>query len=289
MTTTMTYAPTSVRLASIGNDRAAVTDLAGFAAWIKALPETRHTRELDREWCGGMTFAEARTAIDTGDMAGVAASDRLLEQFEKDLHPSAAWRTFSVVAGGAPNVGAFLAGSPVAMRQRRRVVDAAAPLTVFVDTVSSGGISAGDLKKRGAAILALVRALSGVRPVTVYAVAAMQQHGCANSWIMVRLDQPLDLARAAFALAHPAFARGLAYEAGPRLVGKEATGNLHWAFTDVAKYRRVARDTFAGIVGATPEDCLFLAPPHSHDASITDGAAWVKDMLAQHGGAPREE
>jgi hypothetical protein len=235
-----------------------------------------------------MKFNAAREAIAHGDMAGVSASDRLLQKFEADLHPSHGWDTFNVVAGGAPNVGAYLAGSPVAMRQRRRVVDVASPLTIFCDVVSSGGIEAGDLQKRGAAVLALVRALSNVRPVTVYAVAAMQQHGCANSWIAVSLDQPLDLARAAFALAHPAFARALMYEAGPRLHGKEATGNLHWAFGDVSKYRKVARERWAALVQANPDDCLFLAPPHMDDASIRDGAQWVKDMLAKHGGTAPE-
>jgi hypothetical protein len=286
---TPTYLPEGTRVIDAADgDRAVVTDLGGFATWANALPETPHMRGLDRKWAGGMTYSDAARAIAHGDMAGVEASDRLLSAFEADMHPTPTWRTFGTVAGGAPNVGAYLAGSPVAMRQRRRVVDAAAPLTVFVDTVSSGGIEAEDLRKRGVAVLALVRALSNVRPVTVYAVAAMQHHGCANSWIAVSLDQPLDLARAAFALAHPAFARALMYEAGPRLHGKEANGSLHWAFADVNKYRAVARDRWAALVQAAPEDCLYLAPPHMDDAAIRDGAQWVRDTLAKHGGAAPE-
>jgi hypothetical protein len=282
--TTMTYAPASVRIASRGADQIAVTDLSGFADWIEALPETAHTRSVDRAWCGGMDYRAARSAVRHGDMAGVAASDALLARFESDLHPTAAWRTIPAVAGGAANVGAYLAGSPVAMRQRRRVIRAENPLTVLVDVVSSAGISAKDLQKRGAAALALVRVLSATRAVSVYAVAGMQQHGKANSFIAVRLEQPLDLARAAFALAHPAFGRALTYEAGPRLVGCEATGSLHWAWRDIGKYRHKARDLYAGALGLNPQDCLFLPPPHMDDQSIRDGAAWLKDMVATWGG-----
>lgn len=285
---TMTYAPASVRIASRGADQIAMTDLSGFAAWIEALPETAHTRDLRTDWVGGMTYRDARAAVRHGDVAGVAASDALLARFEADIHPTQSFRTFAAIAGGAPNVAAYLAGSPMSMRQRRRVVRAENPLSIFVDVVSSAGISAKDLQKRGAAALALVRVLSATRAVSVYAVAGMQQHGQANSFIAVRLDQPLDLARAAFALAHPAFGRALTYEAGPRLVGCEATGNLHWAWRDIGKYRREARDLYAGALGLNPQDCLFLPPPHTDDQSIRDGAAWLKDMVATWGGEAAE-
>lgn len=285
---TTTYAPASVRIAQRGADQIAVTDLSGFASWIEALPETDHTRGLRTQWVGGMTYRTARAAVRRGDMDGVAASDALLARFEADMHPTAAWRTIPAVAGGAPNVGAFLAGSPLAMRQRRRVVRAENPLSVFVDVVSSGGISPKDLQKRGAAALALVRVLSATRAVSVYAVAGMQQHGKANSFIVVRLDQPFDLARAAFALAHPAFGRALTYEAGPRLVGCEATGNLHWAWQDIGRYRREARNLYAETLGLDPADCLFIPPPHLNDQSIRDGAAWLKGMVAKWGGETAE-
>jgi hypothetical protein len=48
--------------------------------------------------------------------------------------------------------------------------------------------------------------------------------------------------------------------------------------------KREARDLYAGALGLNPQDCLFLPPPHTDDQSIRDGAAWLKDMVAKHGG-----
>lgn len=281
--------PAAVRVAQVKGGPCAVTDLSGFAAAVQALPVTDYLRSLDKGWCGGMGFEAARSAIAAGDIAGVAASDALLSRFEEEHRPTLGWRVIPAVAGGAPNVGAHLAGSPVAMRQRRRVAQQGNPLTVFVDTVSSGGIDAADLKKRGAAALALVRVLSTSRPVTLYAVAGGQHHGTTGGqFCMVRLDQPLDLARAAFALAHPAFARALAYEVLPRLAGKQGNGSLHWAWGDVKVYRAKARDLYASAVGADPADCLYVPPPFYTDKAITDGAGWLRDMIGQYGGEARE-
>ena len=162
-------------------------------------------------------------------------------------------------------------------------------MTVFCDIVSSGGIGAKQLQKRGAAVLALVRALSVNRPVTVYAVAGMKDsRAYGSAFVMVNIPQPLDLARAAFMLAHPASARQLAYACGPRLHRHDANGSLHWAWSDCDKYRRVGCKLYADAIGADAGDCLFVPPPHMNDAVLDNPSKWLADMMKKYGGALEE-
>lgn len=265
-----------------GNDAIAVADTDGFAAEAK-----KHPRTLDTDWCGGMTYDQAARAAYAGDAIGAASSDKLMSEFEKLAPVSRRWRTIDTVAGGAPNIGAYLAGSPLAMRRRQRELDQGAPLTIFCDVMSSAGIKATALKKRGAAVLALVRVLGASRPVTVYMVGG---DGSAStkpaSFCLVRMDSPLDVSRAAFFLGHPGAARGLLYSVLKNAVGPQEISTGVWAWGDNKKYVQHAPAIYANAIGANVDECLYLAPPHLSDPAIVDPAKWVLDMLAQHGGAP---
>lgn len=265
-----------------GNDYIAVADTDGFAA-----EAAKHPRDHDPTWLGGMTYAQAAKAAYAGDPAGVAASDKLMAEFEALAPVSRKWRTIDTVAGGAPNIGAYLAGSPLAMRRRQRELSQGAPLTIFCDVLSSAVIQARDLKKRGAAILALVRVLGAARPVTVYMVGGDGSTSSRPSaFCMVRMDNPLDLSRAAFFLGHPGAARGLLYSTLRHAVGPHEISTGTWAWGSVTKYREHAPKIFADAIGADMAECLYLAPPHATDKEITNPGQWVLDMLAAHGGAP---
>lgn len=272
-----------------GNDFIAVADTDGFAEIARTV--SPFSGFVEGAWMGGMSYNEACHAAYAGDAAGVAASDRLLADFEALAPAARRWRTIDTVSGGAPNVGAYLAGSPLAMRRRQRELDQGAPLTIFVDAVSSASIKASHLKKRGAAVLALVRVLGAVRPVTVYMVAGGGSRAAGNkpsAFVMVRMDSPLDVSRAAFFLGHPGAGRGLAYAIMRKAVapGQEDVFTGSWAWGDVNRYRTHAVSVYANAIGATPDDCLYLAPPHADDPAIANPSKWVLDMLAQHGGAP---
>lgn len=270
-----------------GNDAMAVADTDGFSEVAKTVPLFSGSSE--GEWMGGMSYKEACHAAYAGDPAGVAASDKLMSEFEALAPVSRRWRTIDTVAGGAPNIGAYLAGSPLAMRRRQRELDQGAPLTIFVDAVSSAGIEAKDLKKRGAAVLALVRVLGAVRPVTVYMVAGGGSFGDGPAaFVMVRMDNPLDLSRAAFFLGHPGAGRGLAYSIMGKAVDPKRAGIYtgSWAWGNNKKYVQHAPAIYANAIGANVDECLYLSPPHLSDPAIENPSKWVLDMLAKHGGAP---
>lgn len=227
-------------------------------------------------WRGGLTATEAVRRSHSGDMARVAPSDALLSRFERFgfASPRRAW--VNDVTGALPDVQAYLAGHPLAMRRRVKIDDTAAPLAVVVDLSSSQSVKASDLEKRGAAILALVRILSARRPVELWAGCALDSRDGGASVCLARIDTaPLDLARAAFVLVGAAFPRHICYGLGKGLDG--FTGG--WPYHSHTISRTMLRDMLAP---AFPHvsDMLCVPAAHSDDQIHKNPEAWIEARLA---------
>ena len=77
-------------------------DLPGFADFAEQLPaEKQKVGKEGTRWWGGMTYQQSVTALRDGDMSGVAASDKLLEEMETLVPVSQSWRTHNSVVGCA--------------------------------------------------------------------------------------------------------------------------------------------------------------------------------------------
>ena len=266
-----------VRYSAAGNGKVAVIDtIDAFAEYYSGY--TGRDR-WDYSWMGGLTRSQAILAARNGHQPSVASSDEYMGKFEELAFQARKWTTVDAVAGGAPNVGAYLAGSPVSMRRRQRVMNDFAPLTIFLDVVSSGGISAEYLKKRGAAVLALVRMLGATRPVQLYAVGGLG--GRRNGYIMVKMPEVADLGRSAFMMAHPAAARGMLYACAHR-VEEGVKGS--WAFHSVEAYRHNGLKIYAEAIGAPEADCLYVPPPYLGEQDLVP-EKWLPEMLAKYGAA----
>lgn len=243
---------------------------------------------------GGKDKYQALDAMTRGDLEAVEQSERLMAQFEVMNMPSKVWKTEDAVCGGVANVGAYLAGSPVCMRQRRRSEAVASPLSIVVDVSCSSGISADDMKKRGAAILALVRFLGVSRPVNVFImISGTRSAGHDACFHIIKLESsPLDLARAAYALAHPSVYRTLGR---PALTADTETGaeegRWRWAYSEASigteTFRKHARKILSRFT-TEAEEAVLVPMAHLGDQAISNPAQWVKDMLAKYGGATVE-
>jgi len=270
-------------------DKSVIFDsLAEFADYACALRVDNKDRTRGRDWDSGQSYNDATRLCRTGDLNKVAPSDAFMRKFEDIIgFESRQFRVVNDVAGGVPNIGAYLAGNPINMRRRARVMSEQAPLNVVVDLVSSGGITAKDLERRGAAVLALVRLLSAVRPVNLYAVACGLPHGVhgyTSVGFAVRIDTaPLDLARAAHVLGSPAVPRNVMYRAMDVEAGMPHESSTHWAFNDVNYYREHGAEYWQRVLGT--EECLFLAPPYVTDEAISDPEKFIRDKLAKYGTA----
>jgi hypothetical protein len=268
-------------------DRAVIFDtMSELAARIDA--GAISSRSWGDSWLGGLTKADAAHFSREGEMARVSASDAFLAKLEDKFEfTSHRFQTVDAIAGGVPNVAAYLANAPLAMRRRHRVADDLAPLTIVVDTTSSGGVGADKLEKRGAAILALVRLLSARRPVTLYAGNAMGNSRADKDGfnaVLTRIETaPLDLARAAFLLGHPGAARGIGYGVVVNEFGG-SDGHIPWPYDNHELARKSAPE-FYGRVFPNSE-ILCLPPVFVKDPAIDTPEIWLADMLAKFGGLP---
>ncbi len=261
-----------------------VCDLPGFAAFADRLPTDK--RAGSEQWWGGMTYDQSLLALRHGDLSGVAASDKLLREMEALIPVSRSWRSVNSVIGACPNVPHYLAGNPYNMRLKRRCTTATAPLSIFAELVASSRISTATCRRRGAAILALVRLLANLRPVELWCVIAIGQKNSRSS-ICVRLDTtPLDLARSAHVLTHPSVFRAIGYKSLEHAFYSRGW-NGDWAFGDHGLHVRTAADSYQRLL-RPGSDVLFIPPVHLQDVYLTEPAKWLRTMIERHGGVPLE-
>jgi hypothetical protein len=172
------------------------------------------------------------------------------------------------------------------MRRRARVMHEQAPLSIVVDIASSAGIEAKQIEKRGAAILALVRALSAVRPVELWAgvSASPSSLKAKGAWhVFSRIDTaPLDLARAAHVLCCPAVARSMLYALVHKYAGDETEASLSWPYGDHEFSRKHGREMVGRVMGGG--DVFYIAPPYVSDALVDKPDAWLADAIQTWGG-----
>lgn len=223
-----------------------------------------------------------------GDSRLVTQSDAMLDRMESTVGFEARrWRAVDCVAGGAPNVAAFLAGSPMAMRRRVRVLGAAAPLTIAVEMTVSADAKPAEIARRGAAALALARIAAASRPVTLWGFYGAQENG-PHAAFAVRIETaPLDLARAAWLLCSTEACRRAALSICAVVGGWPAE-------SEDAQWMDDHDKTFAAILPTiTGADDLVrvagLNTTEGRDAFASDAAAaaWVQSMLTLHGAVER--
>lgn len=264
-------------------------DVTSFVERAKRVDASNHNRSQctkNNDWSGKMDYDTSLRYATTGDLSGVAASDKWLSKFESLSATRQAWQTVLDVTGSMPNIPAVLTGHPLSMRRRVRVLTETAPLAVCVDLVSSAGVEAKDLQKRGALILALVRALSATRPVELWCGGSALPYGTKDTHhVWFRLDTaPLDLARAAHLMTSPSVSRGLIYAT----LSDEAKGEagLRWPYDNHTWSRANMRPVLSRVIGT--EDMLCIAAPHYADELVNQPETWFDNMLKQYGGVEHD-
>lgn len=116
---------------------------------------------------------------------------------------------------GVLDYGAMEAGDPMCMYGTTITETDRAPIGIYIDNWISCTIPNEVIERRGSAVLALVLALSIYRPVMckyVSAAGASFDYQNDNIQLLPVPTHPMDLGRAAFMLADPAFTRAGMYQ-----------------------------------------------------------------------------
>lgn len=233
-----------------------------------------------RSWAGGTT-QEAEAWARNGKPELVALSDAIMAKLESAVEAivTPKRRTIDDMAGSVPNIPAFIAGLPCAMRRTIRDESNHTPLCAMVDIGASAAITKDVMTARGAAILALVRMLSARRAIELYAATTNGQlFGRAKGarYLVAPLDSaPLDTGRAAFVLCDPAAPRALFY---PRTIDFD---DGPWPYfrgaLSVSEMVAVFKQAFPG------KELLCIPGARRDDTLISNPEAWVLEKLRQYG------
>lgn len=178
---------------------------------------------------GGVKYDEAVEMAKHGWAEGRTAVARLSADITHRIgHAIKTPHLEYAVVGDMPDVGAFIAGVPEHMLSLEDGPGAGRIVKLVVAIGAPGSISAQEIRARGSVAVALVDALesAGIRCEIVAAKSTRMERG--TSWrgyiTLKRPDEPLNIDRVAFALAHAGFFRRLiwnAYEITPN------ASNLH--------------------------------------------------------------
>lgn len=253
----------------------AFSGLPDFAAAAAPLGDS-HASTPD--WAGA-DYPTALARAAHGDMARVAPSDRMLGQIERllDLSTLKA-QIVPAVAGGVPCVPAYLAGHPMAMRTRRKMHHDRGEMVLAVNGWTPEGVGLDVIARRGAAVLALARAASMVRPVRIVSFAVSGDRDDAFAYTLPLDSAPIDLARAAWVLGAPEFTRQLRLAVQAATIPHGTTGRPD------TQTRRFLCDML-GIDDAA----LVIAPGVIGDDSLADDDAavtWINANLDTHAANP---
>lgn len=188
-----------------------------FVAHVEETPAggwaQSHSAESDR-WAGG-SWAECAQMTRTGYTAALPEVERWASQVADkviDLRLAESMEWTRDVTGQVVDVAAFLMGEPECMIEAvQRPVTAVGPLVrLVVPITASAGVSEEIIRKRGAAVIALVSVLVRAgHTLEIWAQSAVTSEGKRVSTAVKVQDSrdPIDMPRIMFALGHPGMLR----------------------------------------------------------------------------------
>ncbi|NKB39642.1 MAG: hypothetical protein GKR86_01045 [Ilumatobacter sp.] len=262
------------------------TDLTDFAFNLQNRRWPKAFGSSEADWAGG-TPNEVIKICRTGDEKWARRAEKMVDQIANVAISNIGMDLEYNLVHGVLDHAAMMAGDPMCMYGTTITETDKAPVGVYIDNWISSTVPNQIIERRGAAVLALVLALSIYRPVVckfVSASGASFDHKSDNIQLIPVPTHPMDLGRAAFMLACPMFTRAGTYQmsntihnmdgwdAGP-IMGR---GNgEYWQKNDLGKWA-ADRD------GA--EEVVFLPMMRDHAnykyfQSDKDALEWVQSQL----------
>jgi hypothetical protein len=227
-------------------------------------------------WYGNESHAQTLHYSEVGDTKLVPTAEALLDKLDTQIETSRRmWER--APAGAFTCVPDMLAGLPTPMRRQMLTTDDRAPITILATTTSSAGISASTLAKRGTVILALVMALSRIRPVSLHQLTVLDGKDTGETVLTSEINtSPLDLATACYVLTSAGFARRLTYGLATKLNQFDGGWPRGYRFGNSKPY-------FADLVlrlGLDPKLTLVIASAELHDMLLSQPVAWINAQIA---------
>lgn len=241
------------------------------------------------QWLGdGSVDDSIRFAEGEGYRAAILDSEKLVAHIETDLGMAMVndFVTTYDVAGSEVDMGRFMAGEPECMRESvpMKVMRTGRVIKIAVPVCYPSTINAETVKARGAAVMALVNAFAMMQhPVEIYAGIALEGNRNRNGGkdrlsysIKVQdADQPLNMGRVMYALAHPTMLRHLGFCAEHQEKGEAVSSFSIGGLYGHPSYAMQIEDLNINV-----ENAIILPPLMSNYGwSEEESVAWISKQL----------
>lgn len=222
---------------------------------------------------------ETAKMLEAGDELTANAVEASMAALENDLLITTGMTVRDDVTGACPNVPAYIQGSPYNMRNKRRDKTGRGPLSLFIEMTGSGGLNSEDMIERGAALYALVRALSIARPLELWVTMTYGGHAGIMAQTAVRVEtNPLDLNRAVCILTkYDEIARAGYWL--DKVMCPDSSGG--WAYGVPELERKYAGEILGRIISPGSQIAYMPAGLLGVD-DFGDPNDWIRNMLRQY-------
>lgn len=231
------------------------------------------------EWDLGVSGPEALKRGEMGDPTIATETSAIMDRIVPSFREEEASRWVAAPMGTRVSVPEYLGGNPMCMRRRAKRETTARHLSIYVDLGCAAMVGASHMMKRGATILGFLEWLTrhGIN-VDLYLVSGAGTREVQDLYHVVRCDtRPLDISVSGFAIAHPAFARHVAFSA-------ETPYGFRGAFSaSSVKYRRDPQGYerfMRGLLDMQPGD-IYVPESYAYDPLVTDPVKWVEERVSQ--------
>lgn len=239
----------------------------------EALPYASRTPD---SWLGNVSQYEACELAIKGDTSRIETIANVADQVAPEFAAGVARAWRADAAGSRINMGAVLAGSPLAMRRRAPRAVETRHVNVFVDVSLGADIQAETALRRGGAILGFLDALAARQVNATLTILSGwdANNGAGDCFLATTIKPPFDLSTIAFAVAHPSYDRGCTW-----LIAHHKHGSYggwpksRWNGTTYT-------DTLRKIFDMAPSD-VFIPPVLNGDTSVVDPVKWIETQLNQ--------
>lgn len=164
------------------------------------------------------------------------------------------YRQFNDYVGFAPDVKAYLEGSPLSMFNRVR--PKRNKLSVYFNCANMGGVSAAQIFNRGAITLALVEALEKMRfnvDLNVFSMSEKQDEIHYAKFLLKKENERLNIKKLYFPMCHPAFFRRLIFRLREETFGVRQDWSQGYGST-------CGEELITQVIGLEPNDIVICKP-----------------------------
>lgn len=221
-----------------------------------------------KSWFGDQTFEQIRERALHGDDSLVPEAEKLIAKLDADIElEHREW--LPSVYGAYPVVAEYLAGSHTPMRHQTRVPAENEPVSIWIDSNVSAGITYETIKKRGIVVLALLMKLQQVRAVDLHYVCALPTPNVYLDLIMP--TRPLPLGVVCHVLTSVGFTRHVMF------AGCEHLSKRSWSsaiIRDDKEFRQKMN---------IPDNDVTIVGSHLQDVrELNNSFAWVQGIVNKY-------